>query len=165
MRDDAMEWARAEQRVGRIWICWICGVFVALQITIVAFMPPHARWITSGLLTMVTIVAVITVAMEASFKRAAARAAVAAADAGVADEPRFRRPRERVSPLIQRAYYLARGDQSASHIAGSCDIPEAFAALIIDDVRRTASRKGRTLRDSSGRTSGGGRAPRNPPAI
>jgi hypothetical protein len=71
------------------------------------------------------------VSTEAGFRRSERERAADARAGKLA-----RRPREHVSPLIQRAYHLARDDQSASHIAGSCDIPEAFARLIIDDVRQ-----------------------------
>jgi hypothetical protein len=111
---------------------------LTLQIVAVVVTPPHLRWITAGLLAMATIAAVLALAIEASFRRAAARTAEAttrAADLRGSSEP--------ISPLLQRAYYLARNGSPASRIAGACDIPEAFAALIIDDVRRTASRRGR----------------------
>jgi hypothetical protein len=159
MRDTATDSVRSHRRADGFRLAGICGAFVALQITVVTMMPPRLRGVTAGLLTMVTVVGVIVVAMEVSFKRAAMRAADATArPAGLP-----RRPRERVSPLIQRAYYLARRDASAPLIARTCDVPEAFAALIIDDVRRTASREGRTTRDPSGRPHDDGRKPENPP--
>ena len=161
MGDTATNSLRSRRRAGSVRLRWICGAFVALQISVVTMMPPNLRGITAGLLTMVTIVTLIVVAMEVSFKRAAVRADEAAARS--ADLPR--RPRERVSPLIQRAYHLARGGAPASHIAASCDVPEAFAVLIIDDVRRAAaSRKGRAARNSSSRPHGAGRRPKHPPA-
>ncbi|MFL6113563.1 MAG: hypothetical protein ACJ786_19695 [Catenulispora sp.] len=138
-----------------------CTALVALQITIVTLVPAHLRAITAGLLMMMTIAAVIVVAMEVSFKRAAVRAAEATAR--LTDRPR--QPRGQVSPLIQQAYDLARSDASAAYIARNCEIPHAFATLIVDDVRRTASRKGRAPRNSSGRPHSGSPRPKNPPAI
>jgi len=155
MRDTATNSMRSRRRAGSARLGWICGAFVVLQITVVTLMPPRLREITAGLLTMVTIVAVIVVAMESvSSDEAAARSA---------DLPR--RPREGVSPLIQRSYHLARSGAPASRIATSCDVPEAFAVLIIDDVRRAASRRGRAARNSSSRPHSAGRRPKNPPAI
>lgn len=124
--------------MGRAPLATICCAFVAVQILVVAFVPLNLRVITAGLLTVAAFMVVVIVALEAGFKRAEARAAQATA--GVPDLPR-RRPRERISPHIQRAYRLARDDASAPLIAGCCDIPVAFAVLIIDDVRRDASRK------------------------
>lgn len=162
MRDTATDSVRPRRRTGPAQLGWICGAFVALQILVVALLPPHLRGITAGLLTMVTIVAVIAAAMEISFQRAGARASrPAAGTAGTTALPR--RPRERVSPLIQQAYRLARSSAPASHIADSCEIPEAFAALIIDDVRRAGSRRKRAARDAPGPRHGG-RSPGNPPA-
>lgn len=133
MRQTATRSARARQRAGRSALGWVCGAFVALQLIVVTVLPPQVRGVVAGLLTMLTVVGVLVVAMEASFKRAGMRAAESSAR--LAEAPR--RPRERVSPLIQRAYYLARHNVPASHIAGSCQIPEAFAVLIVDDVRRS----------------------------
>lgn len=177
MGDTATNVERTRRRAGSMRLVRVCVAFVALQVAVVTVMLAHARGVTAGLLTMVTVVVVITVAMEASFKRAEVRAAEAAPRSGSRAGSRAgelpRRPRERFSPLIQRAYYLARNDSSASHIARSCDIPEAFAVLIIDDVRRTAPRRGRAARNasgraarnSSGRAHSDGRKPKNPPAI
>jgi hypothetical protein len=109
----------------------ICAAFVVAEVTVLSVVPPQGRWIMAGMLAAVTAVLLIAVSMEAGFRRSERERA---ADARAGKLPR--RPREHVSPLIQRAYHLARDDQSASHIAGSCDIPEAFARLIIDDVRQ-----------------------------
>jgi hypothetical protein len=157
MRDAATDSERSRRRTGRKWLFGICGAFVALQILVVTLLPPHARSIAAGLLTMVTVVVLITVAMEVSFKRAEVRATEGTAYVA----PRPRLPRERASPLMQRAYYLARHDASASHIARSCDIPEAFAVLVIDDVRRSAPRKGRAARTASARSDNDRRRPKN----
>lgn len=155
MRDTATNSMRSRRRAGRARLGWICGAFVVLQIAVVTLTPPRLREITAGLLTTVTIVAVVVVAREVGFKRRAA-----ARGAGLP-----RRPREGASPLVQRAYHLARSGAPASRIATSCDVPEAFAVLIIDDVRRAASRRGRAARNSSGRPHSAGRRPKNPPAI
>src|SRR3954470_9883271 len=105
MRDTATNSQRPQRRSGGTLLGGMLGAFLALQITVLMLMPPHVRGITAGLLTMVTIVALIVVAMEGGFKRAAERAAEATARAA---EPPPRRPRGQVSPLIQRAYRLAR---------------------------------------------------------
>lgn len=161
MRDAAMKSSRSRQRSGIGPLGTICCVFVAMQILVMMFVPFHLRAIAAALLTVATFMVVVVVALEASFKRAEARAAQATAR--VPDLPR-RRPRERISPHIQRAYRLARNDASAVLIAGCCDIPVAFAVLIIDDVRRNASSKGRAERRStSGRSRGDRRGPKHRP--
>lgn len=160
-KDRAAETERLRRRSGMGPFGTICCVFVAMQILVMMFVPFHLRAIVAGLLTVATFMVVIVVALEASFKRAEARAAQATAR--VPDLPR-RRPRERVSPHVQRAYRLARNDASAALIAGCCDIPHAFAVLIIDDVRRNASSKGRAeRRPASGRSRGDRRGPKNRP--
>jgi hypothetical protein len=143
MSQAATSSARSRRRAGGIRLRWICGAFVVLQIIVVTVMPPRARGVTAGLLTVLSIVAVLVMALEASFKRAAERAAAASTRV---TEP-SRRTRERGSPHMQRAYYMARNGESASHIARSCEIPEAFAVLIVDEVRRAGSRKGPTARN------------------
>jgi cobalamin biosynthesis protein CobD/CbiB len=135
-RDRPAESARSQRRADSSGLGAICLAVVVAEIMVVAVMPPHARYIMAGLLAMVTAVPLLAVAMDGRSKQA--ERAERVAKAGAANP--LRRPRERVSLLVQRAYYLARDDQSASFIAGSCDIPEAFAALIVDDVRRTPSR-------------------------
>ena len=135
-RDRPADSARSQRRADSSGLGAVCLAVVVAEIMVVAVMPPHARYIMAGLLTMVTAVPLLAVAMDGSSKRA--ERAERVAEAGAASLPR--RPRERVSLLVQRAYYLARDGQSTSFIAGSCDIPEAFAALIVDDVRRTPSR-------------------------
>ena len=161
MRDAATESVRPQRRSGSAQLGTICCVFVAVQILVMMFVPFHLRAIVAALLTVATFMVVVVVALEASFKRAEARAAQATAR--VPDLPR-RRPRERISPHIQRAYRLARNDASASLIAGCCEIPVAFAVLIIDDVRRNASSKGRAeRRPTSGRSRGERRGPKNRP--
>lgn len=163
MRDAAAESVRPQpqRRSGSAQLGAICCVFVALQILVMMFVPFHLRAIAAGLLTVATFMVVVVVALEASFKRAEARAAQATAR--VPDLPR-RRPRERISPHIQRAYRLARNDASAALIAGCCEIPVAFAVLIIDDVRRNAPSTGRAeRRPASGRSRGDRRSSKNRP--
>lgn len=147
MRDNAEDSLRSHRRSGTFRLAGICGAFVALQITVVTVLPPQKRGVTAALLTMMTIVVLIVVAIELALKRAAERPAEEAA-APLAGRPR--RADEQVSPLIQQAYHLARREAPPSYIARRCEIPQALAVLILDDVRRTA-RKGRAARDPFGR--------------
>jgi hypothetical protein len=136
-RDTAAESVGSRRRVVRTRLGGTCGAILASQVVIVALMPSGLRWITVGLFATTTIMALTVVALEISFRRAAARFSEA-----VLRIVEVRGPLERLSPLVQRAYYMARRGWPASFIAGSCDIPEAFAALIIDDVRRSGPRRG-----------------------
>jgi hypothetical protein len=137
MRETATDSVRSRRRVGRTRLSTICGATLVPQIITVALVPPHLRWAATALLAVTTFTVTIVLAVEISFSHAAVQAAGAAAARA---DPRG--PSEPINPLIQRAYYMARHDLPASHIAKTCDIPEAFAALIIDDVRQAAPRHG-----------------------
>lgn len=116
---------------------------LAFEVGLLFWVPVRSPGLLWVLMAVAAFIAWLLIAVELS-KYTARRLEIPAFEmAGDGDQP---------STHLREAYRLARRGAPATAVADACDLPQALAELIVDDVRRTTVPSGgRSIRHRFGK--------------
>jgi hypothetical protein len=101
---------------------------LAFEVGLLFWVPVRSPGVLWVLMAVAAFIAWLLIAVELSKFMARQLEIPAFETAGDGDQP---------SSQLRKAYRLARRGGSATAVADACDLPQALAELIVDDVRRT----------------------------